>query len=82
MKLSKILFRLALLLGVIFGFVLLFQKQQNDHTEKMVVQLTNHPTKQSILTLPVVQEQKTRSQKIKEGAQSALAYVLGVFSKI
>jgi hypothetical protein len=82
MKLSNILVGLALLLGVIFGFVLLFQKQKNDHTEKMVVQLTNHPTKQSVLTLPVAQDQKTRSQKIKDGVQSMIAFVFGVFNRI
>jgi len=76
--LSNILLAIAFILAVVFGFVLFWQKQQNEHTEKMIVQLTDPPTEQ----LPVVEEQKTKGQKIKDGVQSTLAYMLGIFSKI
>jgi hypothetical protein len=80
--LSNVLLAISLLFVVVFGFMLFWQKQQNEHNEKMVVQLNEPTTEQTVITLPVVPEQKAMRQKIKDGVQSILAYILGIFSKI
>ncbi|MBX2901851.1 MAG: hypothetical protein KF775_19535 [Cyclobacteriaceae bacterium] len=74
---SNIFFAIAAVLTIVFAFMLLWQKQQNEHTEKIVVQLTETQNEE----LPVIQKEKTKGQKIKDGVQSTLAYIVGIFTR-
>lgn len=73
----------AAILAIVFGFILFWQKQQHEHEEKMhasLLPLSLSPETNS--EIPVTEDNNTTSQKISETLQSAIAFILGIFSKL
>lgn len=82
--LTNILFIIAIILAVVFSFMLFWQKQQNLHTEKMMAQMgsTQLQPEQGAITIPALENTKTLGQKMRDGAQSIIAFFLGIFTKL
>lgn len=84
MKLSYILFGFALILAVVFGFMLFWQKQQNEHTERMVENavVQAQQKQKPIIELVRVEQAKSMKERMKDGVKSAIAFMLSVFTKL
>jgi len=78
----KFLLALAFVLGVVFIFIYALQKQQNEHTEKMLATAVDLKQQTFAVAEVTTETVPTRWQNIKEGAQSVLAFLGGILTKM
>ncbi len=72
------------ILLIIFGFLLIWQKQQNEHTGRMVENAVNQAQQKQepVIELVQVEEEKSLRERMKHGLKSAIAFVLSIFTKL
>lgn len=72
------------ILLIIFGFLLIWQKQQNEHTERMVESTVNQALQKqsSVVDIVQIEEEKSVKQRLQDGVKSVIAFVLNIFTKV
>jgi|GEM_PF-6575881 len=68
----------------ILVFLFFWQKQQNEHTEKMIDKAAEQAkqNRSEVIELGQEVENKSVREKVGDGIKSVIAFVLGIFSKM
>ena len=72
------------IVGAILIFLFFWQKQQNEHTEKIIGKTAEHAkqNRSEVIELGEVTENKSVREKLSEGVKGVIAFVLSIFSKM
>ncbi|MEK6782073.1 MAG: hypothetical protein AABY93_10220 [Bacteroidota bacterium] len=80
----NVLTPLIFILALVFSFLLIWQKQQHAHDEKMTETAANNASKQqsSVIELIQAEEEKSLRERVQEGVKATIAFVLSIFTKL